>query len=182
MKKIDVGQMLTLLANFGVIVGLLLLVYELNQAREFAKIEFLSSNRLAFQEIERDMMNPDIAAVWVKAAVDPDSMSNSEVRVMDAFLINIYNHWQQQWVLEQGGFLKSGESQAVLMTDVPFYLGSTFAQVWWEDLKSTHDRPGTLEFDALIDKALANTDPSANRRYVERIQQRVRERVSGGEE
>jgi hypothetical protein len=68
------------------------------------------------------------------------------------------------------------------MTDVPFYLGSTFAQVWWEDLKSTHDRPGTLEFDALIDKALANTDPSANRRYVERIQQRVRERVSGGEE
>jgi hypothetical protein len=40
MKKIDVGQMLTLLANFGVIVGLLLLVYELNQAREFAKIGF----------------------------------------------------------------------------------------------------------------------------------------------
>jgi hypothetical protein len=67
-------------------------------------------------------------------------MSNSEVRVMDAFLINIYNHWQQQWVLEQEGFLKSGESQAVLMTDVPFYLGSTFAQVWWEDLKSTHYR------------------------------------------
>jgi hypothetical protein len=105
MKKIDVGQMLTLLANFGVIVGLLLLVYELNQAREFAKIEFLSSNLLAFQEIERDMMNPDIAAVWVKAAVDPDSMSNSEVRVMDAFLINIYNHWQQQWVLEQVHFI-----------------------------------------------------------------------------
>jgi hypothetical protein len=58
MKKIDVGQMLTLLANFGVIVGLLLLVYELNQAREFAKIEFLSSNLLAFQEIERDGSRP----------------------------------------------------------------------------------------------------------------------------
>ena len=182
MKKIDLGQMLTLLANFGVIVGLLLLVYELNQARDFAKIEFVNSNRLAFQEVEMNMIDPDIAAVWVKGAVDPDSMSKSEIRVMDAFLINLYNHWQQQWFLEQEGFLKSGASEAALMTDVPFYFGSTFAQVWWEDLKTAHDQPGALEFDALIDKALADTDPSANRQYLERIQQRVRERVSVGEE
>jgi hypothetical protein len=171
-----------LLANFGVIVGLLLLVYELNQARDFARIEFLNSNRLAFQEIEMDMMNPDIAVVWAKAAVDPNSMSNSDVRVMDAFLINLYNHWQQQWILEQEGFLKSGKSEAVLMTDVAFYFGSIFAQVWWEDLKSTHDRPEAREFDALIDKVIADTDLSANRHYIERIQQRVRERVSDGEQ
>jgi hypothetical protein len=35
-----------------------------------------------------------------------------------------------------------------------------------------------LELDALIDKALADTDPSANLRYIERIQQRVREQAA----
>jgi len=179
MKKIDTGQMLTVLANFGVIVGILLLVYELNQARNFARTEFLASNRLVFQEIERDMMNPDIAAVWTKAAVDPDSLTNAEVRVMDAFLISLMNYWRQQWIYEQGGFLNPGETEAELIVDVPFYFGSTFAQVWWEDLRSTHVRPEALEFDALIDKALADADPSANRKYIERIQRLVQERVSG---
>ena len=31
MKKIDLGQAITILANFGVLIGILLLVYELNQ-------------------------------------------------------------------------------------------------------------------------------------------------------
>ena len=179
MKKNDTGKTLTVLANFGVIVGILLLVYELNQARDFARTEFLASNRLAFQEIERDMMNPDIAAVWTKAAVDPDSLSNAEVRVMDAYLINLYNYWNQQWIFEQEGFLNPGETEAELINDVPFYFGSTFAHVWWEELRSTHVRPNELEFDALIDKVLADADPSANRKYIERIQRLVQERVSG---
>jgi hypothetical protein len=96
MKKIGLGQMLAILANFGVIVGILLLVYELNQARDFARIEFRAGNRLAFQEIERDMMNPDIAAVWAKAAVDSGSLTSTEVRVMDAYLLSLFNYWQQQ--------------------------------------------------------------------------------------
>ena len=33
MKKIDLGQTLTILANLGVVVGILLLVYELSQSR-----------------------------------------------------------------------------------------------------------------------------------------------------
>ena len=34
MKRFEVGQALQLLGNFGVIVGILLLVYELNQNRD----------------------------------------------------------------------------------------------------------------------------------------------------
>jgi hypothetical protein len=67
------------------------------------------------------------------------------------------------------------------MVDVPFYFGNTFAQVWWEILKSSHMEQDALEFDALIDKALVDADPSANRRYIERIQRRIQEQVSGGE-
>jgi len=52
MKKIDLGQFLSILANFGVIIGILLLVFELNQARQFARVEFVQSNLSTFQEIE----------------------------------------------------------------------------------------------------------------------------------
>lgn len=182
MKKIDLGQTLAILANLGVIVGLLLLVYEVKQTREFARTEFLASNRLVYQEIEREMMNPDIAAVWVSAAVDPGSLTNTDVRVMDAYLVNLVNYWRQQWRLEQNGFLNAGHVKAELKVDAPFYFGNTFAKVWWEDLKSSHISEQQLEFDALVDNALVDIDPSANRRYIERIQRRVEERVSSGAE
>lgn len=39
MKKIDLGQILGVLANLGVLVGILLLVYELNQNREMMQAQ-----------------------------------------------------------------------------------------------------------------------------------------------
>jgi hypothetical protein len=179
MKKIDLGQMVTVLANLGVLAGILVLVYELNQTRDLARIEFLANNDAVFQEIEREMMSPDVASIWAKAAINPASLSATEVRVLDAFLINLFNFWRQNWTLEQEGFQESGDTVTTLSVDAPFYFGNTFAQVWWEDLKSIHHTPEILEFDALIDNALTDISPTTNREYIERLQRRVEERLAG---
>jgi hypothetical protein len=47
MKKIDLGQAITILANVGVLVGILLLVFELNQNRQMMQ----SQTRTAVAEI-----------------------------------------------------------------------------------------------------------------------------------
>lgn len=39
MRKIDLGQTIAILANLGVLVGILLLVYELNQTRELTRAQ-----------------------------------------------------------------------------------------------------------------------------------------------
>ena len=56
MKKLDVGQTLQLLGNAGVVAGILLLVYELNQNRAMMQSQTRSAiaeqlSNLAFQEI-----------------------------------------------------------------------------------------------------------------------------------
>ena len=181
MNKMNFGDRLAVFANLGVILGILLLVYELNQTRDFARTEFIAGNLRAFQEIEREMINPDVAAVWAKAAVDPGSLSNSEIRVMDAYLISMYNFWDQQLALEQAGFLVPGQAQRELNVDVSYFFGSTFARAWWEELKSSH-KDENREIDARIDKALEGTDPLANRKYLERMQQRLQEQIAAGEE
>lgn len=181
MKNIDLGKFLTVLANVGVLLGILLLVYELNQARDFARVEFLANNRFVFQEIERDMMNPEVAAVWAKAAVQPDSLTITEIRVMDAFLISHYNYLHQQWILVQEGFLDPVAFDRQLRTNTSFYFGNIFARVWWEDLKSMQSPPESSSlhaFNDLIDEALSGSDSSANRKFVERLQRLVNERAS----
>ena len=43
MKKIDLGQTITVLANVGVLIGILLLVYELNQNRQMMQAQTRSA-------------------------------------------------------------------------------------------------------------------------------------------
>ena len=181
MNNMNFGDRLAVFANLGVILGILLLVYGLNQTRDFARTEFIADNLQAFQEIEREMINPEVAAVWAKAAVDPGSLSNWEIRVMDAYLISMYNFWDQQLALEQAGFLVPGQAQRELNVDVSYFFGSTFARAWWEELKSAHTGENR-EIDARIDKALEGTNPSANRKYLERMKQRLQEQIAAGEE
>jgi hypothetical protein len=175
MKKIDLGQFLSILANFGVIIGILLLVFELNQARQFARVEFVQSNLSTFQEIERQMMNPAVAEVWAKAAVDPSSMTFGDIRVMDAYLANHLNFWRQNWTLEQEKFVDSGTTILMLETNVPFYFGNTFALGWWEDVKSSHADPEDQAFDELVDNVLTHADFSANRKFLENMQRLLME-------
>lgn len=180
-KNIDLGKLLGVLANLGVLAGILLLVYELNQARDFARVEFLANNRYVFLEIERDMMNPEVAAVWSKAAMNPESLTGTEIRIMDAFLISHYNYLIQQWHLMQEGFLEPASFDRELKSNATFYFGNVFARVWWEDLKSfqySTEPSSTRAINDLIDEALAGSDSSENRQFVERLQRQVNERIS----
>ena len=54
MKKIDVGQTLQIVGNFGVILGILLLVYELNQNRDMAAAQIRNSLAQATATLMRD--------------------------------------------------------------------------------------------------------------------------------
>jgi len=67
MKKIDLGQTVTILANVGVLVGILLLVYELNQNRQMMQAQ----TRNAVSETLVDMLfqaglSPQYAAIVAK--------------------------------------------------------------------------------------------------------------------
>ena len=177
MKDIKLSQLLQVCANLAVLFGILLLVYELQQTRSLASTEFLASNTVGFQEIERAMMDPEIASIWIKAATDAASMSPTEIRVMDAWLINAYNYMRNSWRYERLGLAESGSTEVELETDAPFFFGNEFGVVWWEDLKRLHTSPDAVEFDEMVDRALVGASSSSNIDYIRRIQQELARRA-----
>lgn len=178
MKKLSLGESLQLLGNVGVIVGILLLAYELNQNREFARIQFSTSNNAAFQEFERAMLNPELASVWAIAATDSASLTASEIRMLDAFLIGVLNYWRDVWQLEQAGLIEPGNTMERLQNEVPFYLGNAFGLVWWSDLKSSHTGADEIEFDTMVDEVIVGVDPFTNEKWILRLQKQLTESVS----
>jgi hypothetical protein len=69
MKKLDLGQTLQLLGNLGVIVGILLLVYELNQNRDMMMAQTRTDLSQGIIEMLLDISNNgERASIFARGA------------------------------------------------------------------------------------------------------------------
>ena len=76
MKKMGLGQTVTALANVGVLIGIILLLIELNQSSTMIRGQ--TRNEIASEVINlmsQVANNPDLASVWYRATVSPDFRS-----------------------------------------------------------------------------------------------------------
>ena len=94
MKKIDLGQTLQLLGNAGVIVGILLLVYELNQNRQMMQAQ--TRNAISETIVDRllgEADNPDLAAINLKAEAG-EIMTALEARRYQLIWQATFRYWE----------------------------------------------------------------------------------------
>jgi hypothetical protein len=166
MKKIDLGQTVAILANVGVLAGILLLVYELNQTRELAQAQFEVDRDTAFQASELGMIGANLATVWEKAIFDPGSLSASEIRTLDAFYSIQLSRYGSAFDLERAGFRPSGSTRLLLQSGVTSYFGNSFAQLWWGYSRADWNS----DFAVLMDEVISSVDAAANREWIERFQ------------
>ena len=92
MKKIDLGQTVSILANIGVIAGIVFLGYELQQNNKLLAAQ-ARSERVALRQADNalPLENPDLTQALVKSANDESLTAYETVlvsRYMDLVLIN----------------------------------------------------------------------------------------------
>jgi len=107
MKKIELGQTMTILANVGVIVGIIFLAVELSQNNEL----LASQARLAQNERLTDTFNdmiqsPEFAETMAKAS-SGDELSPREAVQLRAFHSRQFRSWQWQFFERELGSLQS---------------------------------------------------------------------------
>lgn len=88
MNKTDLGQALTILANLGVIAGIIFLGMELRQSQLLARAQMQNELTLETQEIQRSDMNGPMAGILVRNRIG-DPLSEEE-----RFRLGI---WQSLW-------------------------------------------------------------------------------------
>jgi hypothetical protein len=162
------NQWLTLAANAGVLIGLVVLILEVRQASAIAEAQFFLDRIETNETLEFAMLGDNPAAVWEQSLFSPESLSAADVRVMDGYLSAVLFSWWNLFALEQRGFVESGRTAQNINLSAEFYFGSTFAQTWWQHERD-HGGWGD-ELSAIIESAMLETDPSANRRRVAKLQ------------
>jgi hypothetical protein len=120
MRNIDLGQMIAILANVGVIAGIVFLAIELRQNNRFlsAQAEFnLFQNRsVDSREIYED---PDLAELWTKINNGLELSESDELRIK-FWANNVLVNWQWEYGQVLAGNFKEGKTSSIHYSCVLF--------------------------------------------------------------
>ena len=163
---------LQILANLGLIVGLVLVAVEIQQTRDLARLQLQLEGTLAFQQVEIAMLGESPAEVWAKSILDPQSLSPAELKIIDSDLIHEINQWRRTSLMEAEGLAEPGATQRVARNNAWFYFGNPFAKQWWHTVKRDGgwDDPG---FVLIVDTELAALDDDQNARWIHEMLDRA---------
>ncbi len=136
-KNIDWGKSVAIVANIGVIFGLVLLAVELNQNNEVLEAQSRDvwvDRRAAI--LEKMALNPELLELLLKAANTSEPLSNLELRRVRAIGFRTFAIWQHQFTEMRRGRLTESEvmslQRAVFHTD-----GNDLGtRLVWEDYKT----------------------------------------------
>ncbi len=78
---------LPIVANLGLIGGLVLVAVQIQQTRDLARLQLQLEGTLAFQQIEIAMLGDRPAEAWAKSIRAPESLSPTELKIIDSWLI-----------------------------------------------------------------------------------------------
>ena len=159
---------LQVLASLGLIAGLVLVGVEIQQTRDLARIELRLEGILVFQEVEIAMLGENPAEAWAKSILAPESLSPTELKILDSYLVHAVNQWRRTLFLETEGLLEVGATQRTVHGNAWFYFGNAFAKQWWRTML---DHPGGWEPDFLrmVDAEVDALDDRRNARWIEEL-------------
>ena len=168
-------EWITVGTNLAVLAGLILLVLEIRQNNNLAKLQALQERRSSAQQTEMQFYGPDISKIWVKSIMEPESMTLPEMRAMDAYLVNQLFQAGHIWSLGQVGLMSEDEAREWMLEEVEFYFSNTYGQEWWRTWGSDW-----LHLEGYAE-TVASMDENGTKQKYENFQRRLKERVSSSE-
>jgi hypothetical protein len=154
------NKWLTLLANFGVIGGLVLVAIQMNFNTETIRLQNdLALNR-EFAAGELAYMGDSASVAYANALFYPEELTEAQLGQFWAYLHNYMLAAQNNWLAFRDGRV-SKDSWNHAKAQAAGFIGFPAARIWWRYTKIEYDQ----DFIEQIDLELSERDP----REVERM-------------
>jgi hypothetical protein len=109
MKKIDLAHGISVLANLGVVAGIIFLAVEISQNNVLLASQ-ARTNRLAVlkESTSVRLNNPDLRRAYRKA-IEGEQLSPEEQELVRLYLFNVFNNWHYTYQEYRVGLLDARE-------------------------------------------------------------------------
>ncbi len=123
----------TLLANVGLLAGMVLVAYEINQNSQLARSALVNEGNVASNQFWANLMSENPTDVIAMAVECPEAMTYSDFMAMDAFLFTGMNILYRDYALAQEGIFTEEDWQESVEAYASWYLANSFGRVWWHE-------------------------------------------------
>lgn len=166
-----VNRWLTLGANFGVLAGIGLLVYEINQATLTTRADMVSSHQDRWVTIDLSWQESDFAATWAKAMETPEELTVAEMVQLNGFMWAFFDHVSTTRTLWRLGILNDTplSPDQIISENAYIFFGNKFSRAWIEENRINLSAPAL----ATIESALAAESENETLEMFDRIKRRI---------
>ena len=154
MKLDRLNQWLSLVANFGVIAGFILVAYQLNLNTESIRLRNAMDLNRDTSAAEIAYMGETTHVAFANAIFRPADMTDEQMGQVWAYLNIAMNSTLNTWIAYESGFATKDDWEGALRI-ASNYLAFKVGQIYWKHTKEGYFPP---EFVASIDAALSNMD------------------------
>ena len=165
MQTDTLNRWLSLVANIGVMLGLVLVAFQIRQDVELTKIQLFSDATSSRKEWNQAMLGSDPMNVVMKSIENPSELTLAELHVMDAYLVGAINELRRLELLEAAGLDVNIEVEGLHY----FFFGSRFAKAWYEEFRD----PDYLPY--YYDEQIRGMDDTWIENFFQRVSMRLDE-------
>lgn len=126
------SRWLTLGANVGVVLGLIIVIAEMRQNAALTRAEMDQQKNQFLADIELSIARPEMAGIWVKSIQTPEALTDAEGRMVESHLAAMMLQWDQMFQMEAAGLVSRERVRQHIRNTAGFYFGSRFAKNWWQ--------------------------------------------------
>ena len=162
-------------ANIGIVLGLVLVGFQLKQNSELARIQLLYEESNRAIELETEVVGEQAAEVWAKSIESPEDLTLAEIRIMEALLWSFMEQLRGTYRLAELGLLSEEDWRRRAEGEVTFYLSDPYSRAWWRNYS---DGNSSLPEDVrrVVDEVIASDD-SMVQNYITRPQRMLRQEM-----
>ena len=133
MNQAKLAPWLTIAANLGLLAGMVLVAYEINQNSQLARTALINEGNVASNQFWTHLMGEIPVDVIGMAVECPEAMTYSDFVAMDAYLFTGMNFLNRDFVLAQEGIFTVEDWQASVEGYAAWHLGNPFGRAWWDE-------------------------------------------------
>lgn len=159
----EINTWLSLAANLGVLVGLILIAVQIKQNTEITRAQVANDWFMADMQLELAMMGETPATSWIKSVYAPDELDREDAAVLDRYFN--YGLVQLQRLQRMNELGLADEKWKDRIGYLRWHLGNEVGRRWW-----AHFRLGfPKEFAAMVEEILEHSDFRQNQELLDAL-------------
>lgn len=167
MESNKIGYWLQVGANIGILAGLILVGFQINQNTKIAHADLTARSYELTMQLNRAMMGENPAAALAKAGTDPSSLTDEELIVINNFNWAWWNHNTRYELLNEQGLVEEADRELYLRNHarVIFAGNPISAEVWKNMVSNGYSR----DWERIVDAEIQRIEPTAYQELIKQL-------------